>query len=1075
MDDRQSSTLSNSSDNSSSSSGMQPKNEELDAEGNPIRVANLQFIDGVLGTGTYGQVRLAKRRIPRQQQQQQQHLRPPLLQPRMDTITPTTILRYKNNNRSSIFRSDSGSNNNNNNNNSSSWCLEEKKTSDLPLSQSFHEEGSQAPSPPLFSAGFSAGRRSQTNRQRAYDLQRSASAPGGKNELELFAVPEGSHHNNNNNNNNNNINATANHSNQQATTTTTSNTQVPNRIHRNYSMENPSSTPFAGVVRRRGVHMARSLSARGFLFPSSSSVDDDDDAAATSAAGGGGGDNNEDLVAVKIFRKSILKRIRTMERDSQTRQIRYKTALQQVEREIALMKKLSHPNLVQFYDALDSPDSDILYMVIEYMPLGEILTYQNDGTFRRKDPGKNNIIASSNSNNHKSQPLPIQGLVNGHFDEYHAALYFVDIMHGLAYLHQHHIIHRDLKPENILLDARGIAKLADFGVSHMFDEDPETTNSSSSSLSVASSAMETTTTATTTDTTSMACHNNNTKNPTLTRHDTDSALQMKCMANDGLISKTEGTWAFWSPEMCQGGKAFSGYAADIWAAGVCLYIFATGRLPFYSNMPLDLMDSIKEAKVPYQGLGLSDALVDLLQRTLEKDPTQRAGVGDCLKHEFLVAARSQRVQELSQELAISKATSTKVSESDIRSAFRIVTSIPVVLLKTATHKIQEGFQAARQRLSIGSTSSNNNDKNSESHHHSHSHPPMSLPTTPIRNPRKNFESSGPNSSSSAGGGCVGSAPSMPTKSPSPIREISREFEQSFDSDDNLKHNSNDDNSGKNNLGPVPLTPPPPTVSLASFFLPNRTPPPPPPPPGISSYNNNNVSLSDHLNKKSFSSGATSTIRLATRSSDLSSLGNGSEQQQQQAMSSARRISSFFARKRSSDVSVMSSNTDEEEDIVLLSNTNTSIGTAPRGGGRILQAFNPFSRSCSDSPSPQPTRSSSGSKFKLAAASSSPKTATDTPAQQIATPTRRHNEAESSSSSSSSQGSSGKNRRSRSNKNAEVTVNNNNSRKGLAFRRKKCHHSHKRKTEEATTTQPPTTTKSVEQRDPVPTTPGSRQS
>jgi hypothetical protein len=35
-------------------------------------------------------------------------------------------------------------------------------------------------------------------------------------------------------------------------------------------------------------------------------------------------------------------------------------------------------------------------------------------------------------------------------------------------------------------------------------------------------------------------------------------------------------------------------------------------------------------------------------------------------------------------------------------AFRIVTTMPVVLLKSATKQLQEGFQAARERLSIGS-------------------------------------------------------------------------------------------------------------------------------------------------------------------------------------------------------------------------------------------------------------------------------------------------------------------------------------------------------------------------------------
>jgi [calcium/calmodulin-dependent protein kinase] kinase len=125
-----------------------------------------------------------------------------------------------------------------------------------------------------------------------------------------------------------------------------------------------------------------------------------------------------------------------MERDRATRRVKVKTALEQVEREIALMKKLSHPNLLQLYEVIDSEESDMLYMVLEYMPLGEILSYKDGtGTFRRKTrPGA--AI---------DKKYEVDGIVDGHFDEEHAALYFVDILHGLAYLHSHHICHRDLK------------------------------------------------------------------------------------------------------------------------------------------------------------------------------------------------------------------------------------------------------------------------------------------------------------------------------------------------------------------------------------------------------------------------------------------------------------------------------------------------------------------------------------------------------------------------------------------------------------------------------------------------------
>lgn len=384
---------------------------------------------------------------------------------------------------------------------------------------------------------------------------------------------------------------------------------------------------------------------------------------------------NEQLVAVKIFNKSILKRMRTMERDKTTNRMHVKTAYEKVEREIALMKKLSHPNLVALYDVIDSPESDNLYMILEYMPLGEILSYQDDGTFRRKAPpyGKQQIA----------------GVVNGHFDEPHAALFFVDILHALGYLHQHHICHRDLKPENVrksvslvpvccavkveeckssqhshhdvshfsVLDARGVVKITDFGVSHFFEDEQNI-----GPLRRFSEAPQ--------------------HHPTqLTRMDTDSTLQMTGLANVGLLQKTEGTWCFWSPEMCSSSSYFSGYAADMWAAGVCLYIFVTGKLPFFSDVPTELFDMIAEADVPYKGLGMSNSLIDLLQMTLEKDPTKRAGVGDCLKHPFLQVARNTRIRQLSEEFAQSRSLNTAVEDDDVR---RVRSSLYILVLLRVT-------------------------------------------------------------------------------------------------------------------------------------------------------------------------------------------------------------------------------------------------------------------------------------------------------------------------------------------------------------------------------------------------------
>jgi len=105
--------------------------------------------------------------------------------------------------------------------------------------------------------------------------------------------------------------------------------------------------------------------------------------------------------------------------------------LDKIYREIALLKKLDHPNIVKLIEVLDEPNEDILYMVFELMPKGESLQIPNDN------------------------PL----------DEDTSRRYFRDALQGLDYLHFQHIIHRDIKPANLLLDIDGHVKISDLGVS----------------------------------------------------------------------------------------------------------------------------------------------------------------------------------------------------------------------------------------------------------------------------------------------------------------------------------------------------------------------------------------------------------------------------------------------------------------------------------------------------------------------------------------------------------------------------------------------------------------------------------
>jgi len=359
-----------------------------------------------------------------------------------------------------------------------------------------------------------------------------------------------------------------------------------------------------------------------------------------------------DLVAVKLIQKSVLKQMKTMTRDSASNRVTVSTAFDNIEREIAMMKRLRHPNLVQLFEVIDSVESDKLYMVLEYVSLGEILSHvEGTDTYRRM--------------RYKSK---VKGLTpGGYFDEDNAALYFVDIMHGLAYLHRHGICHRDLKPENILLNANGIAKISDFGVAHVFDNEKDDAIRDSLMMSVCSGmdGLDFLDDSVRSDGISLKDDSQ-----FLSRRESDQAREMPSQHTSGILNKTEGTWYYWSPEMCTTSE-FSGYACDIWAAGICLFIFTTGKVPFFSMTPLTLFELISKAEVPYDSHpNMSNTLKGLLTKMLTKNPADRAGVGFCLQHEFCEKARIQRVEELGQDFEHSDQEIILTSE-EVDTAFSV--------------------------------------------------------------------------------------------------------------------------------------------------------------------------------------------------------------------------------------------------------------------------------------------------------------------------------------------------------------------------------------------------------------------
>ncbi|XP_010533654.1 PREDICTED: mitogen-activated protein kinase kinase kinase YODA isoform X2 [Tarenaya hassleriana] len=106
-----------------------------------------------------------------------------------------------------------------------------------------------------------------------------------------------------------------------------------------------------------------------------------------------------------------------------------KECAQQLGQEIALLSRLRHPNIVQYYGSETIDDK--LYIYLEFVSGGSIYKLLQE---------------------------------YGQFGENAIRNYTHQILSGLAYLHGKKTVHRDIKGANILVDPHGRVKLADFGM-----------------------------------------------------------------------------------------------------------------------------------------------------------------------------------------------------------------------------------------------------------------------------------------------------------------------------------------------------------------------------------------------------------------------------------------------------------------------------------------------------------------------------------------------------------------------------------------------------------------------------------
>ncbi|XP_021807762.1 probable serine/threonine-protein kinase At1g54610 [Prunus avium] len=105
-------------------------------------------------------------------------------------------------------------------------------------------------------------------------------------------------------------------------------------------------------------------------------------------------------------------------------------------REILILRRLDHPNVVKLEGLVTSRMSCSLYLVFEYME-------------------------------HDLAGLAASPAIK--FTEPQVKCYMHQLLSGLEHCHNRHVLHRDIKGSNLLIDNGGVLKIADFGLASFFD------------------------------------------------------------------------------------------------------------------------------------------------------------------------------------------------------------------------------------------------------------------------------------------------------------------------------------------------------------------------------------------------------------------------------------------------------------------------------------------------------------------------------------------------------------------------------------------------------------------------------